>query len=108
MDFTKPPNSAPSASSGTRSPPSVSTAMPSRPIRLAAIAPSTRCMRPDSTSLNMPHLSPRDLGQPALQRHHLRTDARGDGLELGADVGIAGIARQDVCVDLPGLVDQAL
>src|SRR5690349_23453345 len=108
MDFTKLPNSAPRASRGTWRSPRVSMAMPSRPMRLAATEPSMRCIRSDSTSLNTPHLSLRDLAQPTFECDHLRIDARRDRIELGAHVGVAGIAREDVFVDVPRFFDQTL
>src|SRR5688500_12473406 len=105
IDFTKPPNSAPRTSSGTLEEFTASTAMPSRPMRLAASDPSTRSRRPASTSLNTPHLSLRHLAQPALQRRYLRVDPRRERLELVTHFAVAGIARQDVLVDMPCVFD---
>src|SRR5688572_26284089 len=91
IDLMKPPNSAPRTSRGTSPPRRVSMAMPSNPIRLAAIAPSTRSRRLASTSLNTPHLFPRDLGQPVLQLDdRAALVEHGQLLGHGVIVGIAG------------------
>src|SRR5687768_13928890 len=106
MDLMKPPNSAPRTSSGTSPPRRVSMAMPYSPIRLAAIAPSTRSRRAASTSLNTAHLFSRDLGQPVLQLDdRLALVERG---QLLGHSGILGIAREDVLVDVARIVGQAL
>src|SRR5215210_6373381 len=94
------PNSAPRTSRGTSPAPIVSMAMPSRPIRLAASAPSTRSRRPFSTSLNTPCLTFRNFGEPALEALDLRVHARGEGVQLRAHVDVAGVAREDVLVDV--------
>src|SRR5438132_6018472 len=69
----KPPNSAPITSRGTLLPSTLSTAMPSSPIRLTASVPSTRSRIPSSTFLNDTPLLPLfDLRQPLLELCHLR------------------------------------
>src|SRR5687768_16555141 len=106
MDLMNPPNSAPRTSRGTSPPRSDSTAMPSRPMRLAAIAPSTRWRSPASTSLNTAHLFPRDLGQPVFE-----LDDRFAPVERGQLLGhgvIVGIAGEDVLVDVARVVGEAL
>src|SRR5687768_3901299 len=106
MDLMKPPNSAPRTSRGTSPPRSVSMAMPSSPIRLAAIAPSMRSRSPASTSLNTAHLFSRDLGQPVLQLDDgSALVQRGKLLGHGVILGIAG---EDVLVDVARVVGEAL
>src|SRR5687768_8379039 len=106
MDLMKPPNSAPRTSRGTSPPRSVSMAMPSSPIRLAAIAPSMRSRSPASTSLNTAHLFSRDLGQPVLQLDH--RPALVEHRELLGHGVIFRIAREDVLVDVARVVGESL
>src|ERR1051325_6553460 len=89
-DFTKPPNSAPMTSSGTESDLIDSTAMPSRPMRLTASAPSTRSRMPWSTCLNTAHLAAGNLGEPAFEARDLLADGRIELRELAAD----GVVRR--------------
>src|SRR6266511_1325157 len=109
-DFTKPPNSAPMTSSGTSSDLIDSTAIPSRPIRLTASAPSTRSRIPSRTRLNMPHLAPSHLRQPLLETGDLLLDRHEclSSTELGelrAHALVVGIALQDRLVDPPRVGD---
>src|ERR1051326_5563480 len=103
--------------------------MPSSPIRLTAMAPSTRCCNPARTSLNIAHLFARDFGQPSFETRDFRVrgiveDRRsrlsiffGDRqdclsftelLELRAHVIVVRIARENRFVDLPRVVGQSL
>src|SRR6266545_204587 len=98
-DFTKPPNSAPMTSSGTPSPLIDSTAIPSRPIRLTASAPSTRSRIPSRTCLNTAHLAPSHLRQPLLETGHFLPDRHErfsftESRELGAHALVVGVALQ--------------
>src|ERR1051326_9012615 len=108
-DLTKPPNSAPITSSGTSSDLMESMAMPSRPMRLTASAPSTRARMPSRTCLNMALLAAGDFREPVFEA--------GDLLLNGLDVergelfahGVVGrIALEDRLVDPPRLGDEAL
>src|SRR5688500_3386752 len=108
MDLMKLPNSAPRTSRGTARSPTVSTAIPSRPMRLAAIAPSMRSRRPDSTSLNTLHLFRRDLREPALEALDLRVHTRGERVELRAHFLVLRLAREDVLVDVLCIVHETL
>src|SRR4026208_1203232 len=107
MDLMKPPTPPPRRPRGACPFPTVSTAMPSRPIRLTASVPSTRSCSPVSTVLNIgTRLPARHLGQPAPQRHDPRVRARRDGFELRLHLGVVRIAGQDVLVDVPRVLDQ--
>src|SRR6266542_724506 len=112
-DFTKPPNSAPMTSSGTSSDLIDSTAIPSRPIRLTASAPSTRSRIPSRTRLNMAHLTPPHLRQPLLEtgdflpdRHERFSSA--ESLEFFAHALVVGVALEDRLVDPPRVGDETL
>src|SRR5207244_4203586 len=109
-DFTKPPNSAPMTSSGTASDLIDSTAIPSRPIRLMASAPSTRSRSPSRTCLSTAHLAPPHLRQPLLETGDFFVDRRGrlsstESREFFADALVVGVALQDRLVDPPGVGD---
>src|SRR5258708_12212168 len=72
IDLMKPPNSAPKTSKGIRLSPTVSTAIPSRLIRLTASVPSTCSRIAERTDLNVTaHLPPPHLGKPPLHSHNL-------------------------------------
>src|ERR1044071_975890 len=102
-DFTKPPNSAPMTSSGTESDLIDSTAMPSRPIRLTASAPSTRSRMPCSTCLNMTPLAAADFGEPFFQAGDgLRLAAALQSIELCADRVVGPVALQGRLVGVAG------
>src|SRR5687768_14700357 len=105
----KPPNSAPRTSRGTCPAPIVSIAIPSSPMRLTAIDPSTRSRKPVRTVLNTAatRLSP-DPRKPALEARNLRIYPRRDRREARPDVFVARIARQDVLVNVACLFDEAL
>src|SRR5712691_6112642 len=112
----KPPNSAERTSSGTPPSLTVSTAMPSSPMRLTASAPVTCFLIPASTSLNTFH-----PGQPVLQLLDLRIGAPRCGagdlaggrrrdrrrhtrrpterVDLCADAGVVRFASEKVFVD---------
>src|SRR5437763_9349693 len=112
-DLTKPPNSAPMTSRATEASLTESMAMPSRPMRLTASAPSTRSRMPCRTSLNMAHLAPPDLGEPFLEAGHFRPDRRGrvastERGELFAHGVVGGLALQDGLVDPPRVDDETL
>src|SRR6266550_1305269 len=105
------PNSAPITSSGTLSPLSFSTLIPSSPIRLTASVPSTRSRIPCRTSLNDTPLLPLlHLGEPLLEFGRFRISRRRtlERIELLANVGIAGLALQNVLVDLARFVSESL
>src|SRR2546426_221032 len=112
-DFTKPPNSAPMTSSGTASDLIESMAIPSRPIRLTASAPSTRSRIPSRTCLNTAHLAPPHLRQPLLETGNFLLDrheclSSTESREFFADGVVIGIALQDRLVDSPRVGDEAL
>src|SRR2546423_280423 len=112
-DFTKPPNSAPMTSSGTASNLIESMAIPSRPIRLTASAPSTRSRIPSRTSLNMAHLAPPHFRQPLLETGNFLLDrheclSSTECREFFAHALVVGVALQDRLVDPPRVGDEAL
>src|SRR5712691_11570929 len=103
IDLMKLPNSAPMTSSGTASPFSFSTLIPSSPMRLTASVPSTRSRIPSRTSLNDTPLLPLfHLLEPLFELRcfrisRLRTHER---VEFPADLGIARVALENGLVDL--------
>src|SRR5581483_807312 len=111
IDRMNPPNSAPSTSRGMPLPSMLSTAIPSRPIRLMASVPSTRSRIPWSTCLNDTPLLPLlHLGQPLFQSDDLRIALPGrcKRIEFLTDLAIAGVARQEIFVDRARLVGETL
>src|SRR6266851_5722671 len=110
-DLMKLPNSAPMTSSGTLSPLSFSTLIPSSPIRLTASVPSTRSRIPCRTSLNDTPLLPLlHLLEPRLELDRFRISRLGthERVEFLANLGIAGIALQNGLVNLARFAGKSL
>src|SRR5256885_9851373 len=100
-------------SSGTASDLIDSTAIPSRPIRLTASAPSTRSRIPSRTCLNTAHLALPHFRQPPLETGDFFMDRRRrlsstESREFFADTLVVGVALEDRLVDPPGVGDEAL
>src|SRR5579863_5901792 len=111
IDRTNPPNYAPITSRGMPLPSMLSTAMPSRPMRLTASVPSTRSRIAWSACLNATPLPPLlHLLQPALEFHDLRIQLRPSRqrIEFQTDLTVLRIPLENFQIDLAGLFTKSL